>query len=72
MVRENKYRDLGDGFTLANYETWEFDENGNCIEYEYYAADGTLESYSFYEYDADGTYLGGKSFDGEGNLQYEE
>lgn len=72
MVRENKYRDLGDGFTLANYETWEFDENGNCIECEYYAADGTLESYSFYEYDADGTYLGGKSFDGEGNLQYEE
>ena len=40
------------------------------IKHSSYDSDGRLTWYTLKQYDADGNYLGEKSYDGDGNLQY--
>jgi YD repeat-containing protein len=44
------------GETITSYTEYEYDDEGNCIKYTKYDADGAVTSYSEYEYDETGTY----------------
>lgn len=54
--------------TLCECQYWNYDENGQVIEYGAYGADGALLWHDIYHYDDEGNEIGCDSYDGEGNL----